>query len=85
MALKELNVLVPSGADGDIVIAFKCSDEIGMGTVIHSADGYSCFANINGRFIDLMNGRTVEDSYHSVTNRRMGLQERRNAKIAVYS
>lgn len=85
MALKELNVLVPNSADGDMVIAFKCSDEIGMGTVIHSADGYSCFANINGRFVDLMSGRTVWDSYYSVTNRKMGLQERQNAKIAVYS
>lgn len=85
MALKELNVLAPNSVDGNTVIAFKCDGEIGMGTVINSADGYSCFANINGRFVDLMSGRTVEDSYHSITNRRMGLQERKNARISVYS
>lgn len=85
MPLREMIISLPQSSGDEYVVAAKCqADDIGFGTVIRYDDSISAFATVNNRVIDLMDGRTLDDSYYSFTGRRLGILEKKNARIAVY-
>lgn len=85
MPLRELIISLPQSSGDEYVVAAKCqADDIGFGTVIRYDGGINAFATVNSSIINLMDGRTLDDSYYSFTGRRLGILEKKNARIAVY-
>lgn len=85
MPLRELKISLPKTDNDDYVIASKCQEsDIGLSTLVSYEGVVSGFATVNSRMINLMNGRTIDDSYFSVAGRRIGILEKKNARIAVY-
>ncbi len=85
MPLRELIISLPQNSSDEYIVASKCqAADIGFGTVIRYDGGINAFATVNSRIINLMDGRTLDDSYYSVTGHRMGILEKKNARIAVY-
>lgn len=90
-ALKEFIIKMPESANPYFpVIASKISvpegSELSWGTTIKFEDGIQAFITIDRRFLEIMNGRTIEECYTAYTGKKLGfLEKHKSTEFSIYA